>query len=617
MRFLVCALSFLALARAEVATVPTRRHELPPGWKHMKTAHADEGIDLSIELRQPHLSELKTRLAAISDPTYVDYGRHLTKEEVEEYQTPDQHAVRLVISWLNGEGIHDARIEGPSIRFRSSVKTLRTLLDTDVGHYSFGRFTYLRARSYSIPHHLDAHVRFVHPLSHFAKPVGVRTEALRQVRRAPPNRAARRDTVRRHASYTSYKLPSQKTQGQSNQSQPCADGVSPGCLRRLFHLPTLNHTGAHLGTSKVRFGVAGFLDQWAHYDDVSSFMQKYAPSIQSTGFNFTVQLVENGTNPQSPKEMAGLEASLDLEYAMALGYPSNVKYYATGGRAPSIGDNGTQITSEDSGNEPFLEFLQYMLDLSDDEIPHVLSISYSDDEDSVPWEYATKVCDMFAQVAARGVSVFVSSGDGGATGTSMGDCYSNDGQYRKMFIPTFPPSCPYVTVVGATKSTLPLEGSVLSGGGFSNYFSTPDWQRHASAEYLAALNVNGTNQSFYNATGRAIPDLSAPGEMFAVMAGGQETTVSGTSASTPVVAALIALVNEERFKAGKNSLGWLNPLLYTPKVRAALVDVSVGSNLGCTYGNTTVPGFEAYKGYDCVSGLGSVGTFDRLLQALG
>src|SRR5690606_9108247 len=98
----------------------------------------NESLDLSIELHQPRLPALKSRLAAISDPAHVDYGRHLTKAEIEEYQAPDQHAARAVMSWLEDEGIHTARIEGPSIRFGSSAEKVRRLLDADVAHYSFG-----------------------------------------------------------------------------------------------------------------------------------------------------------------------------------------------------------------------------------------------------------------------------------------------------------------------------------------------------------------------------------------------------------------------------------------------------------------------------------------------
>lgn len=614
MRLLSFAVSLIAIASAKILTIPADGQDLPSGWKHVRRASPNEMTDLSIELYQPGLAKLKTRLAAISDPNHVEYGHHLTKDEVDSYQKPDQHAVRSVSAWLRDQGVPNARVEGASIKFRSSVKKVRSLWNADMGHYSFKRSsTYLRTRSYSIPDHLAGHIRFVHPLSHFAKPT--RSQPEERIRRdiARWRGAARRDVVSRDIQYPPNQVAPRQHQG--NQSQPCPDGVTPECLRKLYSLPSQFDTGKHTGTSKARFGVAGFLEQSVHYDDVSSFMQKYAPDIQAKGYNFSVELLANATNPQSPKESAGSEASLDLEYAMALGYPTSITYYLMAGRGTMLDDNGTEVPVEASSNEPFLEFLQYLNDLSDDEIPHVLSISYADDEKSVPFEYAIKVCDMFAQLAARGMSVFVASGNGGASGSGLGECYSNDGQRRKMFVPTFPPSCPYVTAVGATGFSVPLEGSLLSGGGFSNYFSTPDWQQSASAEYIKA--INGAHMGFYNATGRATPDVSAPGELFTILVGGEETTVRGTSASTPVIAAQVALINEERLKAGKNSTGWLNPLLYSAKAREAFVDVSAGRNAPCIYGENDIePGFEAYKGYDCVTGLGSVGKFEKFLKVL-
>lgn len=161
----------------------------------------------------------------------------------------------------------------------------------------------------------------------------------------------------------------------------------------------------------------------------------------------------------------------------------------------------------------------------------------------------------------------------------------------------------------------------MSGGGFSDYFARPEWQQGAAAEYLAALNRNrnASDVRLYNASGRAIPDLSAPGEGFSLVLGGEDDTNGGTSASVVVVAAMIALVDQERFRQGKSNLGWLNPLLYSPKVRdsRALVDVSAGISHGCRYGNVSVPGFAAYRGYDCVTGLGAVGSYERFLDVLG
>ena len=66
---------------------------------------------------------------------------------------------------------------------------------------------------------------------------------------------------------------------------------------------------------------------------------------------------------------------------------------------------------------------------------------------AVPKAYAQRVCSMFAQLGARGVSVLVASGDDG-TGDGNPDpktstlCTSNDGTNRTTFIPKFPASCP-------------------------------------------------------------------------------------------------------------------------------------------------------------------------------
>lgn len=55
------------------------------------------------------------------------------------------------------------------------------------------------------------------------------------------------------------------------------------------------------------------------------------------------------------------------------------------------------------------------------------------------------------------------------------ECYSNDGKKRMMLFPMFPASCPYVTAVAATVSTLPFEGAMFSTDGFRSYFARPDW----------------------------------------------------------------------------------------------------------------------------------------------
>lgn len=51
---------------------------------------------------------------------------------------------------------------------------------------------------------------------------------------------------------------------------------------------------------------------------------------------------------------------------------------------------------------------------------------------------------------------------------------------------------------------------IYSGGGFSNYFARPSWQKPAVDSYFAQHNPSYST-SIYNRTGRGYPDISANG----------------------------------------------------------------------------------------------------------
>lgn len=81
----------------------------------------------------------------------------------------------------------------------------------------------------------------------------------------------------------------------------------------------------------------------------------------------------------------------------------------------------------------YLDWVQYVLNQTNP--PQTFTTSYADDEQSVPRDYAQRVCNSFAQLGARGVSLLFGSGDGGV---GSGECTTNDGTNKTMFIPTFP-----------------------------------------------------------------------------------------------------------------------------------------------------------------------------------
>jgi len=235
--------------------------------------------------------------------------------------------------------------------------------------------------------------------------------------------------------------------------------------------------------------------------------------------------------------------------------------------------------------------------------PLVHSVSYGNDEvQQTSVAYMNQVNAAFVTSAGRGLSILFASGDQGVWGRSgVGATYH----------PDFPAGSPWVTAVGgtdfSTKSTIGPE-SVWScgGGGFSDTFAIPSYQSEAVANYLTAAAAAGVlpDASLFNSSGRAYPDVAALGGQvnpYCVgIKGGSFGGVAGTSASCPVVAGIFAQLNDVRLNLGKESLGFLNPLIYQNP--SAFNDVSDGSMNNCNKGTT---GFSTMAGWDPATGYGS------------
>lgn len=95
---------------------------------------------------------------------------------------------------------------------------------------------------------------------------------------------------------------------------------------------------------------------------------------------------------------------------------------------------------------PYVDWLDHLLSLPTSALPLSISTSYGDDEQTVPRAYAIRACRGFAQLGARGVSVIFSSGDWGVGDDNPDlethECFTNDGEERRRFLPVFPASCP-------------------------------------------------------------------------------------------------------------------------------------------------------------------------------
>lgn len=209
-----------------------------------------------------------------------------------------------------------------------------------------------------------------------------------------------------------------------------------------------------------------------------------------------------------------------------MSHPLPTVFYSIGGVGPLVPDLDQPDTTN-SGNEPYLDFLHYMISLPFEKLPHTISISYGEDEQSVPKPYADLVCFLFAVLGGRGVSILVASGDSGPGN----GCQTNGGRNSSRFNPIFPASCPWVTSVGGVYHVEPEIAIPSSSGGFSDYFARPTYQDKEVPAYLKILGQQWAG--LYNSSGRGFPDIAAQSYNYSYFDEGKESRFGGTRYVTP------------------------------------------------------------------------------------
>lgn len=326
--------------------------------------------------------------------------------------------------------------------------------------------------------------------------------------------------------------------------------------------------------AKNSMAVAEFQAQ--HYDQADLNLFTNACKIGA----ITVVDKNGGNKETGCSAGACIEALLDIEYLHAIG--GNV----------TLADYWFQSYS-------LLDWINNVL--ADPAASLVHSVSYGNDEvQQTSVSYMVTVSNQIQLAGAKGLTIIFASGDQGVWGRS-----GHTGQFN----PDFPAASPYVTAVGGSD----LDGTSIgspeiccqdSGGGFSNTFARPSYQNTAVQGYINS-GVTLPTQSYWNASGRAYPDISAIFGLYipyCIAEGGNFVGVAGTSAAAPVVAGIVTNLNNIQLNAGKAPLGFLNPWLYQTLAAHpdAFYDVTTGVNNG-----GAGAGFSAYRGWDPCTGVGT------------
>ncbi|KAJ7932719.1 subtilisin-like protein [Mycena leptocephala] len=534
---------------ADRPVILERRDVVPEGFVHSGAAPATQMLNLKVNLVQNNLAGLESALYAAAVPDSPSYGQWLSKDEVESFARPSDETTAAVTQWLSDNGIEfsAASAAGDWLSLSVPVAKANELLQADFSvftHTASGAES-IRTLEYSIPSNLQPHIKLFTPTTSFTSPrrngpVFVKSNAAVPLKPSPAATAA-----------------------------GCSSTITPTCLQSMYKIPL---TPATNKTNLI--GVAGFDDQFANKADLTQFLKAQRTDI-SSATSFGLISVDGGTNSQT-RSQAGVEANLDIQYTVGLATGVPVSFV-------SVGE-----TTKDGADEGFLDIITALI--AETAPPQVLTTSYGfNTEADLSKTLTFAMCDSYMQLAARGVSILFASGDGGVAATPGESCTN------KPFLPTFP-TCPFVTLVGATSGASPETGASLSAGGFSNYFAQQTWQATAVKAYIASIGTEYAGK--YNTTGRGYPDISASGESVWIVQDASTGLVDGTSCSSPIFASVIGLLNDELLNAGKPVLGYLNPWLYANP--GAFNDITSGSNPGCG-----TSGFPAKAGWDPVTGLGS------------
>lgn len=159
--------------------------------------------------------------------------------------------------------------------------------------------------------------------------------------------------------------------------------------------------------------------------------------------------------------------------------------------------------------------------------------------------------------------------------------------------------CPSPVVASAEFGSL-----ITGGGGFSLSQPAGKYQRSAVQAWLANC-PNKPPATWFNASNRAYPDISLFGHNYLIVNNAAVGFVDGTSASSPSVAGLFALVIAARREKNLGNLGFLNYALYEAAAQdpRTFIDITQGSNRCMeSRGGCCPTGFTACAGYDPVTG---------------
>lgn len=569
---------------------------------------ANAQVPVRIALKQRNLERGMELLMAVSDPDSPTYGQHYSADQVVDLFSAEPESIEKVTKWLRDAGIDGISVPKSKgfVDFQTTTEKLEALLQTKYHIYE-QRSTgdhHMGADEYHLPSEISQVVDFVAP--------GIVTATVKRGDKAiaKPGRPARVQFL-----------------GPELAAQGCDKLLTPQCIKAKYNITdgTLKNAGNAMGLYESD-------DEYHRQSDLDIFYSKYAKNIPK-GTGPKIDLIDwNGKKPNADGAVG--EAALDFDMAIPIIYPQGTELYQSHDNFDGYQQLGifnqwldaidgsycTYSSHGQTGDDPVVDGTTPNEMCGTFKPTNVISVSYGLAEASWPAKYLERQCEEFMKLGLQGTSLVFASGDGGVAGGHGGDCL---GDNREIFNPSGPGSCPYVTAVGST--FLPAGSSIddpeeatnyfSSGGGFSNVWTQPDYQKSAVSSffenhdpgyptYNTKDGVVPKSGGIFNKAGRGFPDVAALGDNGAIVFNGRLGASGGTSMSAPIFAAILTRINDERISIGKGPIGFANPAMY--KNPDMFNDITRGEQSDAN-GNGACGGkaFKAVSGWDPVTGLGT------------
>ena len=559
---------------------------------------------------------LDTELEALSQPDSPRYGQWASFQALMERVGPTAEEKAAVVGWLVGGGVDGGFVEdhGDVLSVTTTVGTVESLFDTTL-HYHHndktGQTGTVSAGDVKVPASLSVNqlhgvYNFPHPIMH----IGTHRSQGGTGATPQPIPAQQHDMQPLSTTTSTSRFHTLQTE-ETNQHCTANVGyyalVSPQFLASAYNYPLRNTSTGASGTSAIvtAFGTQAYSQaDLAHQQGNIGFSQPFTPNVYNAAGN-AAELSANG---------AGDEANLDIQVLYQISPTSNNSFYGT----------------NTAGSQSLLQTLTAIAALPASYRPQVISISYSFGVSDYNYYHSsdgTATESKLQQLATLGVTVVVSAGDDGTSGSYNRQCSTapNSLGYGTVspiatttFLPQYPASSAYVLSVGETDFLASAQNSnaafgafsssvkwpaecdncptdqqygfmcqatnlgeevvslaaknnitgQTSGGGISSVFAVPSWQQANVSSYLTTKCAASTGctlppSSYYTATNRGYPDVTIFGGQFGITLSGQQAVLAGTSVAAPIWAGIIARLNEVQLARKGTTLGLVNPLFYT------------------------------------------------------